>query len=83
VRSAELQEKQNAKAVKDAKKAEKEKTEETRQTAAIHDMTITFTSSIAIKNKANLQVILATLGLLDMGTNMILKEQHFEANPSN
>src|SRR5258707_8718518 len=85
VRSAELQEKQDAKALKDAKKAEKEKAEETRRTAAIRDTTITFTGSIATKNKADLQVILATLGLLGTGTNTILKErlvQHFEANPS-
>jgi hypothetical protein len=84
-RSAELQEKHDAKAAKDAKKAEKEKAEETRRTAAIRDTTITFTGSIATKNKADLQVILATLGLLGMGTNVILKErlvQHFEANPS-
>ena len=85
VRSAELQEKQDAKAAKDAKKAEKEKVEATRQTAAIRDTTITFTGSIATKNKADLQVILATLGLLGTGTNVVLKErlvQHFEANPS-
>ena len=67
VRSAELQEKQDAKAAKDAEKAEKEKAKETRRTAAIRDTTITFTGSIATKNKADLQVILATLGLLGTG----------------
>ena len=82
VRSAELKQKEDVKAVK---KAEEDQAEATRRTEAIRDPTIAFSGSIASKNKADLQLLLATLGLLTTGTNAILKErllQYFEAHPN-
>ena len=84
VRSAELQQKEDLKAAKAAKKAEKDQAEATRRTEAIRDPTIAFSGSIASKNKADLQLLLATLGLVMTGTNAVLKErllQYFEAHP--
>ena len=84
IRAAELQEKENEKAAKKAKRTEKQQAESTRRAEACRDPTIAFNGSITSKNKGDLQVILATLGLSGDGTNAILKarlQDHFNVHP--